>query len=327
MTISKVGRRLFIILSLCILAALLLTIAGFTVLARARDLFGPRGQAREYWIAVVPVSWNIVPTGVDGMNGQKFAAKDTTFEALIYRQYTPNWERALPDPFGGMPGPTFYGEVGDTLVVHFKNLDSFYHRPHSIHPHGVHYTPVYDGAYVQSNVEGGSAVPEGGSYIYQWKVGSDSVGRWVYHDHSVEAMDNAERGMYGNLIITEPGTPQPDKRFFVFFNQLDAKTTGLSQTFFTINGHAYIGNTPTYKARVGERVEWVVAALGSEFHAFHIHGHRWKDTDHYQDVLGIVPAQSLMVEFVEDNPGLWLVHCHVDTHMMAGMTALYEVDE
>jgi FtsP/CotA-like multicopper oxidase with cupredoxin domain len=28
---------------------------------------------------------------------------------------------------------------------------------------------------------------------------------------------------------------------------------------------------------------------------------------------------------VPDNPGLWMFHCHVDDHMIAGMTARYEV--
>jgi FtsP/CotA-like multicopper oxidase with cupredoxin domain len=32
-----------------------------------------------------------------------------------------------------------------------------------------------------------------------------------------------------------------------------------------------------------------------------------------------------VADMVPDNPGIWLFHCHVEDHMMAGMSALYEV--
>jgi FtsP/CotA-like multicopper oxidase with cupredoxin domain len=303
-----------------ILVALLSLIATLAVVTAHRP------TVRDYWIAVVPASWNVIPTGTDGISGATYDAKTTTFEALIYRPYTPNWTAPLPDPYGGMPGPTLYGEVGDTLRVHFKNLDSAFHRPHSMHPHGVHYTSANDGTYVQSDKQPGGAVPEGGTYTYTWTVGEDSIGSWVYHDHSIDAMDNATRGLYGNLVLTRPGAAPPDVRFFVFFDEMTTDVTGLPSEFDTINGHAYLGNTPTYQAKVDQRVEWVVSALGTDFHSFHIHGHRWRAPDgQFEDVLALGPAMSQVVSYTEDAPGTWLVHCHVDDHMMAGMTARYVV--
>ena len=71
-------------------------------------------------------------------------------------------------------------------------------------------------------------------------------------------------------------------------------------------------------------------------HPIHLHGQRflvvsrdgkaetnpvWKDTV-------LVPAGSnydLLVEF--DNPGRWLLHCHIPEHMEAGMMAVFEVKE
>ena len=71
-------------------------------------------------------------------------------------------------------------------------------------------------------------------------------------------------------------------------------------------------------------------------HPMHLHGQRflvvsrdgkaetnpvWKDTV-------LVPAGSsydLLVEF--DNPGRWLLHCHIPEHMEAGMMAVFEVKE
>src|SRR5262245_3948247 len=127
------------LLILAVMLAVLTSVAVVTV---------HHAAVREYWIAVVPVQWNIVPTGKDELSGTTYDTKATTFQALIYRPYTAYWASPRADPYGVMPGPTLYGEVGDNLVIHFKNLDSALHRPHSMHPHGVRYTPEHDGAYV-----------------------------------------------------------------------------------------------------------------------------------------------------------------------------------
>jgi FtsP/CotA-like multicopper oxidase with cupredoxin domain len=302
--------------ALALVALLLATLAVVTA---------HRPTTRDYWIAAVPIQWNIVPTEMDDLSGATFRDKSTSYDALIYRPYTANWAAPLADPHGGMPGPLLYGEVGDTLLIHFKNLDSHFHRPHSMHPHGVHYAPASDGSYIQGDKQPGGAVPEGGTFTYRWTVGDDSVGVWVYHDHSQDAMDNTTRGLYGNLVLARPGDRPPDVRLLVFFTELPADVTGLSQEFDTINGHAYLGNTPTYTARVGQRVEWVFSALGSDFHSFHVHGHRWLDGGQFADVLKLGPAEAKTVSYIEDAPGSWLIHCHVDEHMMNGMTARYLV--
>ena len=52
--------------------------------------------------------------------------------------------------------------------------------------------------------------------------------------------------------------------------------TGLERNFHCFNGRAYAGNTPTLTARVGEDVEIHAIGMDSNFHTFHIHGHRWQ---------------------------------------------------
>ena len=47
-----------------------------------------------------------------------------------------------------IPGPLIQARVGDRLRIHFKNMDTLRHDPHSMHFHGVHYRPSSDGAYV-----------------------------------------------------------------------------------------------------------------------------------------------------------------------------------
>ena len=66
--------------------------------------------------------------------------------------------------------------------------------------------------------------------------------------------------------------------------------------------------------------------LGDEFHTFHVHGHRWVNPDGTpEDTRTVGPAESFRVRWVEDAPGTWLYHCHVESHMAMGMIGLYRV--
>jgi FtsP/CotA-like multicopper oxidase with cupredoxin domain len=79
------------------------------------------------------------------------------------------------------------------------------------------------------------------------------------------------------------------------------------------------------KARVGELVQWDVLAMGSEHHAFHVHGHRWRERGVPRDTKTLGPAESFRIRWREDVPGTWLYHCHVEQHMMHGMIGIYQV--
>ena len=49
--------------------------------------------------------------------------------------------------------------------------------------------------------------------------------------------------------------------------------------FETVNGRAFVGNTPVFSAKVSDTVQWDVLTLGDEMHTFHVHGHRWRRDD------------------------------------------------
>ena len=67
--------------------------------------------------------------------------------------------------------------------------------------------------------------------------------------------------------------------------------------------------------------------MDSNFHTFHIHGHRWRDpAGAFIDNPAMGPNESVTARFVEDNPGRWLYHCHVFSHQDAGMAGWYVVD-
>lgn len=309
------------------------------------------GKLREYWIQADSFLHNLVPGGVDGMSGMTYPANETSYQAIGYRAYTANWETPLPGDNNiggntGIPGPVLRAEVGDTIRVHFRNNDTYYKFCHSMHPHGVAYTPANDGSWTAlDSTKPGTNLKVGETFTYEWTVAPSSVGSWPYHDHAMPAtipgssstsnesamnpsngiMElGAELGLFGMLVITDSKTPVVDREFILCFHDLyEADIPQLSQDFDCFNGYAFLGNTPAFEAKVGERVRWRIMALGQDFHVFHLHGHRWLYNGRYDDACILGPSTTLTFDYVEDNPGTWLYHCHVTEHMMGGMVGTY----
>ena len=59
----------------------------------------------------------------------------------------------------------------------------------------------------------------------------------------------------------------------------------------------------------------------------HWHGNTVIVAGQRTDVLSIISAQMITADMVPDAPGIWLYHCHISDHMLAGMTARYEVTD
>lgn len=95
---------------------------------------------------------------------------------------------------------------------------------------------------------------------------------------------------------------------------------------FSINGYMY-GNGPVMTMRAGQHVRWYLLAIaqGFDFHTPHWHGNTVLYRGHRTDVIALSPAEMQTADMIPDNPGVWMFHCHVDDHMIAGMTARYEV--
>ncbi|HWK26036.1 MAG TPA: multicopper oxidase domain-containing protein [Solirubrobacter sp.] len=291
--------------------ALFVTIGAASLLAAPPAL----AATREYWVAAVPTTFNIVPNGHDAIMGMRYGPADTVFGTTVYRRYTAKWRKEIPGD-GTIIGPLIKARVGDRIRVHFKNLDPA--RPHSMHFHGVSYKPSSDGAYLPGYSGRDADVKPGQTYTYALTAGNDSAGAWPYHDHGPEMEASIDGGMFGMLSILGRHERAPDREFVVAFSPMGK--------FQAIDGRAFVGNTPVFHSRAGDLVQWDVMAMGSEHHTFHVHGHRWRDrTGTPVDTVTIGPAESARIRWRERDPGTWLYHCHVETHMAAGMIGTYRV--
>jgi FtsP/CotA-like multicopper oxidase with cupredoxin domain len=282
------------------------------------------GARREYWIQARTVRWDPVPTGRDDWQDVPVRGVKP-FRAYVFQRMTAGFDR--PVSAASMPGPVLTAEVGDLLVVHFRNADEHLGQAVTMHPHGVRYTPDYDGTYAGAYTRPGGFVEPGEEFTYLWEATPDSVGVWPYHDHGPNHMLNTFRGLFGAIIVRERGAKAPDVEHVLALHQLLPSVTGLRVGLQAINGRAYAGNTPTIRTRVGQDVALHVIGMDDEFHDFHIHGHRWRDAGgRFVDTPSVGPNAAITARFTEDNPGRWLYHCHVFAHQDAGMAGWYVVD-
>ncbi|NQW99634.1 multicopper oxidase domain-containing protein [bacterium] len=94
-----------------------------------------------------------------------------------------------------------------------------------------------------------------------------------------------------------------------------------------LNGRLF-GNLKGLEMVNGERVRWYLFALGidADVHTAHWHGERLRDPlGHMADVVELMPGTMKCADMLADNPGDWMIHCHVGDHMMEGMYANYTV--
>lgn len=303
--------------------------------------FQVQASVREYWIAAEKVSWDYAPSArnqIDPDAGLGVWGESLKYTKYRYIGYTDN-SYAVPlsqDKWMGILGPQIRGVVGDTIVVHFLNRTD---RKLSMHPHGVLYSKDNEGA--DSNSKGANVLP-GESYEYTWIVDEDagpgpndpSTIVWLYHSH-VMGEEEINLGLVGAIIITRKGmeisysNPSPrdvDHEFislFMIFNEENDEESGLKHA---INGRIF-GNLNGYETKIGERVRWHVAALGNEQdnHTVHWHGQTVLNQGHRTDVIEVLPASMVSVDMTPRSPGSWLLHCHVNDHMLAGMSTRWHV--
>jgi FtsP/CotA-like multicopper oxidase with cupredoxin domain len=216
------------------LAFLALLIAGSSLALVSRGE-AAEGKTRRYFIAADEVDWDYAPSGKDLITGKPFGEDANVFvesgedrigrvyRKAIYREYTDATFKTLkPVPpearHMGLLGPIIRAEVGDVIVVEFKNNTTI---PASMHPHGVYYDKDSEGAPYADGTKGADtaddAVPPGKTHTYTWEVrersgpgpGDGSSVLWMYHSHTDEVKDTYS-GLIGALIITARGQAKAD---------------------------------------------------------------------------------------------------------------------
>jgi len=99
-----------------------------------------------------------------------------------------------------------------------------------------------------------------------------------------------------------------------------------SETNWTINGKNF-PNTDSLYVKSGERVRLSILNMSMEDHPMHLHGHTFqlvavngRSVDGpLKDTLTVRHMEQYDIEFIANNPGDWLFHCHNLVHMTGGL--------
>ncbi|WP_319529062.1 multicopper oxidase family protein [uncultured Cohaesibacter sp.] len=108
-----------------------------------------------------------------------------------------------------------------------------------------------------------------------------------------------------------------------------------SKQFWALNGVANLPEQQFFTAKRGETVIIEMINDTAWPHAMHVHGHHFRIDERegstidegrpWKDTFLIGAGQTSKISLVADNPGKWLLHCHMLEHAAAGMTTWFEV--
>lgn len=100
---------------------------------------------------------------------------------------------------------------------------------------------------------------------------------------------------------------------------------------WALNGTAGLTDVPLFSSVVGEhhRIQFINRTAFA--HGMHLHGHHFREVlddatlGPWRDTILVGRNETRNIALVADNPGRWLLHCHMLGHQMAGMKTWFEV--
>jgi FtsP/CotA-like multicopper oxidase with cupredoxin domain len=139
--------------------------------------------------------------------------------------------------------------------------------------------------------------------------------------------------------FARPGVlaPSPDEMIDMTFNKDNAAEEGFNR--WTINGVAFRNETMSdemapaaFHLKQGQRYRLRMRNASDDIHPIHLHRHSFELTNLagirtaglLKDVVMLGGYQIYEIDFVADNPGLTLFHCHQQLHMDFGFMTLFD---
>ncbi len=256
-------------------------------------------------------------------------AKEFQLVAMpVAREFLPGHKMNVYGYNGSMPGPTIEVTQGDRVRIVVTNQ-----LPEAMttHWHGFELPVQYDGSDTLTQ----NPIEPGASFVYEFDVHEE--GTFFYHSHV--PMQEAF-GSVGWFIVHPRKVFDPPvdrdfglifQNFFIDNNQTIADSWRMDWNWHTINGRSGPYTTPLV-VKHGERVRIRIMNFSPmQHHPIHLHGHTFWLTGHEgartpksawiprnTELIGI--AQATDFEFIANNPGDWMFHCHMVHHMMNHMT-------
>jgi FtsP/CotA-like multicopper oxidase with cupredoxin domain len=238
---------------------------------------------------------------------------------------------------GMVPAPKIEVEVGDKVRVVLENQLPM---GTDIHWHGVKVPNAMDGVAPITQ----PLIEPGDTFVYEFTVQEPMVAMYHAHAHGEMQVPN---GLFGTFMVGEvpmplgqtisgveiPGDLELSQEIPMVLN--DAGVIGLS-----LNGKSFPATQP-YTGKVGDWIAVHYFNEGLQVHPMHQHQFRQLvyakdgvalDHPYWIDTLPIAPGERYSVLMQLTDPGTWVWHCHILTHVereegMFGMVTAFIVEE
>jgi FtsP/CotA-like multicopper oxidase with cupredoxin domain len=157
-------------------------------------------------------------------------------------------------------------------------------------------------------------------------AGFKGNGQWIAPPHF--------RWNYGMFGKNGEAAAVPDDTFDMIFTKDNAAEDGFNR--WTINGMSYpMSGLPmptSFHLKQGKRYRIRMRNASDDIHPVHLHRHSFELTKVagkgtagvVKDVVMLGGDQEAEIDFVADNPGLTLFHCHQQLHMDFGFMTLFD---
>ena len=226
-----------------------------------------------------------------------------------------------------VPGPQIWVNEGDRVRIELANKLP---EPTTIHWHGIQVPNEMDGVPGVTQ----DAVEPGKTFTYEFEA--KPSGTFWYHSH-FDSNRQLDMGLYGAFVIKGKDEPSYDKEFIQIMDEWIRLQDGRNgwegvdhaghnpgeYNWFTMNGKS-APDIPHMVVKQGDRVRLRMINAGYQTHPMHLHGKRMtvvaKDgaplaSPYQADTILIGTGERYDVEFVADDPGSWMFHCHIDGHL------------
>ena len=291
-----------------------------------RQQLPPAVEGQDYTPCVVPNGSKVPYRIIDGIKVFHLTAEPVRWE--IAKGITVNaWGFN-----GSVPGPVIEAGAGDLVRIYVTNRLPV---STSVHWHGVLLPCGMDGVYGLTQPE----IKPGETFIYEFYF--PDAGTFMYHSH-FDPMTQEGMGLVGMIIVQareKDRSQRPDRDFAILLHEWSvlvgsARPDPNAMTDFnilTMNGKVMPYTEPLV-AKLGDKV-WIrygnLSAM--DHHPIHLHGYNFKiigsDGGWVKDKSLVLPETTVLVpvgaakviEFIANNPGDWLFHCHMTHHTMNQM--------
>jgi manganese oxidase len=237
------------------------------------------------------------------------------------------WEKAPGEVVEGwgyngqIPGPEIRTDVGDKVQVIVENDLPM---GTDVHWHGLRVPNDQDGVAPLTQ----ELIAPGEEFTYEFTTDEPAIGMYHPHHHGQKKLPN---GMFGAFIVGDAPIPHgetisgraiPEADEMNIATEIpmilnDAGNIGLS-----LNGKSFPGTEPI----VVEQGDWIVLHYyneGLQEHPMHLHQFPQLvfakdgfplDSPQWEDTVNVAPGERYSVLVQAEDPGVWVLHCHILTH-------------